>query len=54
MKRTALILTLAAMELKDGFGNQTAIRFSNIDTHPNTPRSAFAFTPPKGADVLSQ
>ena len=46
--------TLAAMELKDGFGNQTAIRFSNIDTHPNTPRSAFAFTPPKGADVLSQ
>lgn len=46
--------TLAAMELQDGFGNHTAIRFSAVDTHPKLPRSAFKFTPPKGVDVLSQ
>lgn len=46
--------TLAAMELQDGFGNHTAIRFSAVDTHPKLSRSAFKFTPPKGVDVLSQ
>ncbi|ASP16903.1 outer membrane lipoprotein carrier protein LolA [Neisseria sp. oral taxon 020 str. F0370] len=46
--------TLAAMELQDGFGNHTAIRFSAVDTHPKLSRGAFKFTPPKGVDVLSQ
>ncbi|WP_373740227.1 outer membrane lipoprotein chaperone LolA [Neisseria sp.] len=45
--------TLAAMQLKDSFGNQTTINFSGLNTKPNLSRGAFKFTPPKGADVVS-
>lgn len=45
--------TLAAMQLKDSFGNETAINFSSLNTKPNLSRNAFKFTPPKGVDVLS-
>ena len=45
---------LAAMELKDSFGNQTAISFGSLNTKPNLSPSAFTFTPPKGVDVLEQ
>lgn len=45
--------TLAAMQLKDSFGNETAISFSGLNTKPNLSRNAFKFTPPKGVDVLS-
>lgn len=45
---------LAVMELKDSFGNQTAISFGNLNTKPNLSRSAFQFAPPKGVKVLSQ
>ena len=44
---------LAAMELKDSFGNQTHIRFNKLNTKPNLSRHSFTFTPPKGVDVLS-
>ncbi|WII93327.1 outer membrane lipoprotein chaperone LolA [Kingella negevensis] len=44
--------TLAAMELKDSFGNQTSIRFGGVNMKPNLSRGAFTFTPPKGVDVL--
>lgn len=44
--------SLATMELKDSFGNQTTIRFNGLNTKPNLSRSAFQFTPPKGVDVL--
>ena len=44
---------LAAMQLKDRFGNETTISFSNLNTKPNLSRNAFKFTPPKGVDVLS-
>ncbi|MBQ9602113.1 MAG: outer membrane lipoprotein chaperone LolA [Neisseriaceae bacterium] len=43
---------LAAMELKDSFGNQTTLTFTHIDTKPQLSRNAFKFTPPKGVDVL--
>lgn len=46
--------TLAVMQLKDGFGNQTTIQFHGINTQPNLSRSQFRFIPPKGVDVLSQ
>ena len=46
--------TLAAMELKDSFGNQTSISFGGVNTNANLSRGAFTFTPPKGVDVLSQ
>ena len=45
---------LAAMELKDSFGNQTTIQFNQLNTKPNLSRSAFKFTPPAGVDVLEQ
>jgi outer membrane lipoprotein carrier protein len=43
---------LAAMELHDQLGGRTMLRF--LDLKPNAPLAAdaFAFTPPKGADVL--
>lgn len=44
---------LAAMQLKDSFGNETSIRFSNLNMKPNLSRSVFTFTPPQGVDVLS-
>ncbi|UOO80949.1 outer membrane lipoprotein chaperone LolA [Uruburuella testudinis] len=44
---------LAAMQLKDSFGNETTISFSNLNMKPNLSRNTFKFTPPKGVDVLS-
>lgn len=44
---------LAAMQLKDSFGNETTISFSNLNMKPNLTRGNFQFTPPKGVDVLS-
>ncbi|ASK26826.1 outer membrane lipoprotein chaperone LolA [Neisseria chenwenguii] len=44
---------LAAMQLKDSFGNETTISFSGLNTKPNLSRSVFKFTPPKGVDVVS-
>lgn len=46
--------TLAAMQLRDSFGNNTTIRFNNVDTKPALSRGQFTFTPPQGVDVLSQ
>ena len=45
---------LAEMHLKDSFGNQTTIKFNNLNTRPNLSRSQFRFTPPQGVDVLTQ
>jgi len=45
---------LAEMRLKDSFGNQTTIKFNNLNTRSNLSRSQFRFTPPQGVDVLTQ
>lgn len=45
---------LVSMQLKDSFGNQTNIRFSEVNVQPQFSRQQFQFTPPKGVDVLSQ
>ena len=45
---------LAEMRLKDSFGNQTTIRFTNLNTRPNLSPNSFRFTPPRGVDVISQ
>lgn len=45
---------LAAMQLKDGFGNQTTIKFNNINMKPNLKKNQFKFVAPKGVDVLAQ
>lgn len=45
---------LAVMELNDMFGHKTVLRFSAMQRNPKLPEKLFHFTPPKGADVLSE
>jgi outer membrane lipoprotein carrier protein len=45
---------LVAMELNDMFGHMTVLRFSSLQRNPKIPEQQFRFTPPKGADVLSE
>lgn len=44
---------LSTMQLKDSFGNQTDIQFSDLNNKPVFSSSTFRFVPPKGVDVLS-
>lgn len=44
---------LVAMELNDMFGYKTVLRFSAMQHNPKFSAQQFRFTPPKGADVLS-
>jgi len=44
---------LEAMELLDGFGQTTIVRFSQIERNPKLAPELFRFTPPPGADVIS-
>jgi len=46
--------TLQAMELRDQFGQVTVIRFADLERNPKLPADTFSFTPPKGADVISE
>ena len=47
-------LGLEAMELRDQFGQITVIKFSTIERNAKLAPEAFRFTPPKGADVISE
>ena len=44
---------LVVMELNDMFGHKNVLRFSGMKRNPKIPGQQFSFTPPKGADVLS-
>jgi outer membrane lipoprotein carrier protein len=44
--------TLAALELTDGFGQKTVVRFGEMTRNPQLPPDAFRFTPPQGADII--
>ena len=44
---------LEAMELRDQFGQVTVIKFSAIERNAKIAPETFKFTPPKGADVIS-
>jgi len=44
---------LVVMELSDMFGHKTVLRFSAMQRNPKISEQLFKFTPPKGADVLS-
>ena len=44
---------LEAMELRDQFGQVTVIKFSAIERNAKIAPETFRFTPPKGADVIS-
>ncbi len=43
---------LAAMELKDSFGQTTVLKFSRLERNPAVNAGEFKFTPPKNADVI--
>ena len=43
---------LAAMELRDGFGQATQIRFSDFRADPNVKPEVFEFDIPEGVDVI--
>jgi outer membrane lipoprotein carrier protein len=45
---------LETMELKDQFGQTTLIKFSDVQRNVKIPPESFKFTPPKGADVISE
>ncbi len=45
---------LEVLELRDQFGQITVIKFSTIERNAKIPQDAFRFTPPAGADVISE
>lgn len=45
---------LEAMELRDQFGQITVITFADVERNPRIAADVFRFTPPPGADVISE
>jgi outer membrane lipoprotein carrier protein len=45
---------LEAMELRDQFGQITVIKFADVERNPKLAPEIFKFTPPKGADVITE
>jgi outer membrane lipoprotein carrier protein len=43
---------LQVMELVDGFGQTTVLRFKALERNPKLDSALFRFSPPKGADVI--
>ena len=43
---------LQIMELVDGFGQTTVLRFKTLERNPKLDSALFRFSPPKGADVI--
>jgi outer membrane lipoprotein carrier protein len=44
---------LREMVLRDNFGQFTLLVFTDLDTNPVLAPDLFQFTPPEGADVIS-
>jgi chaperone LolA len=44
---------LVAMELNDSFGHKTVLRFSGMQRNPKIAGAQFQFSPPVGADVIT-
>lgn len=45
---------LQTLEIEDGFGQRSVVRFDNFSTSSSLPASTFEFKAPAGADVLRQ
>lgn len=45
---------LAALDIVDGLGQRSQIRFSKVETNVSLPADTFQFRPPAGADVIRQ
>ena len=43
---------LQIMELVDGFGQTTVLKFNSLERNPKLDPALFRFSPPKGADVI--
>ena len=43
---------LAALDIQDSLGQQSALRFGRMEINPALPSETFQFKPPPGADVL--
>jgi outer membrane lipoprotein carrier protein len=43
-----------AMRVADNFGQVTQLSFAKVERNPKLDSQSFAFTPPKGADVLTE
>jgi outer membrane lipoprotein carrier protein len=41
------------MELHDNFGQTTVLTFSQVEQNPKLSPELFKFSPPEGADVIS-
>ncbi len=46
------VASIAAMELKDSFGQTSVLTFGRMERSTGYAADAFRFTPPKGADVI--
>ncbi|MBL8381792.1 MAG: outer membrane lipoprotein chaperone LolA [Burkholderiales bacterium] len=46
------VAVVAAMELKDTFGQTSILTFGRMERNPALPAETFRFVPPKGADIL--
>lgn len=46
--------TLVAMDLVDGFGQKTQLRFTELQLNPKIDPKLFVFTPPPGVDVIGE
>ena len=53
-KNGAQTAELAALEITDGFGQRSVLKFSNVQVNPAIPAETFRFKPPQGADVIRQ
>ena len=45
---------LSALEIEDGFGQRSVVRFEGLKTAPSLPASTFQFNIPSGAEVVRQ
>ena len=45
---------LAVLEIEDSFGQRSVLSFSHVQSNVAMGADAFAFTPPKGADLIRQ
>ena len=45
---------LYRLQIKDSFGQQTDVEFENVQTNPSVSADTFAFTIPKGVDVIDE
>jgi outer membrane lipoprotein carrier protein len=45
---------IAAMEIVDGLGGRTVVRFEAVQRNPRLGPQLFRFTPPRGADVIDE